>query len=123
TPDGSFGTLEHGILPQPIEGHDPGYGGFTWLDQFGGRTEFDAQGLIQKRIDRNLNSVEYAYTDGDADGLDDDIESITTQGGLKTEYIYSGATLVVKDFANRQTQYELTGGFVTQITAPDPDYA
>ncbi len=117
TPLGSFSALAY--QDGPSSG-DPKQ--FVLSDKFGGKATFDAQGLLQQRKDRNDNVTKYEYTDADNDGLDDELETITRQGGLETSFEYdtSGHLKSIEDFSGRKTDYIISGGTLSQIKLPAP---
>jgi len=127
TPAGSFNQLDVGAI-DPANGFYAGPGGnapaagdFTLLAKTGTRSRFDAQGLLQRTTDRNENRVEFAYADKDTDGVADEVETITTQGGLRWTYGYSGNALSsIEDFAGRVTSVSVVGHNLQSITEPDP---
>ncbi|MFN9367794.1 MAG: hypothetical protein ACK6CT_03360, partial [Planctomycetia bacterium] len=127
TPAGSFNQLDAGPLDDTNGfyagpgGNAPAAGDFTLLAKTGTRYRFDAQGLLQRTTDRNENRVEFAYADKDTDGVADEVETITTQGGLRWTYGYSGNALSsIEDFAGRVTSVSVVGHNLQSITEPDP---
>jgi hypothetical protein len=128
TPVGSFNQLDAGALDNangyytgPAAGIAPAAGDFTLLAKTGTHYRFDAQGLLQRTTDRNENRVEYAYADKDLDGVADEVETITTQGGLRWTYRYTGKSLsAIVDYAGRMTSVSVVGDSLQSITEPDP---
>ena len=131
TPVGSFNQLDAGALDnangyythsaRPARGSAPAAGNFTLLAKTGTRYRFDAQGLLQRTTDRNENRVEFAYADKDLDGVADEVETITTQGGLRWTYRYTGKSLSsIVDYAGRMTSVSVVGDSLQSITEPDP---
>jgi hypothetical protein len=71
--------------------------------------------------DRNENRVAFTYADKDLDGVADEVETITTQGGLVWTYRYANKSLEsIKDFAGRTTSVSVVGNNLQSITEPDP---
>jgi RHS repeat-associated protein len=127
TPAGSFNQLDAGPLDDTNGfyagpgGNAPAAGDFTLLAKTGTRYRFDAQGLLQRTTDRNENRVEFAYADKDTDGVADEVETITTQGGLRWTYGYANKSLsAIEDFAGRMTSVAVVGHNLQSITEPDP---
>ncbi|MFN7813596.1 MAG: hypothetical protein ACK5SI_13145, partial [Planctomycetia bacterium] len=105
----------------PAPGSTPAPGDFTLLAKTGTRYRFNAQGLLQGTTDRNENRVAYTYADKDLDGVADEVETITTQGGLVWTYRYANKSLeAIKDFAGRVTSVSVVNQNLMQITEPDP---
>ncbi len=135
TPDGSFNRLFHG--PISVDENDyyveteyvPHEGSYTLATKFGTRYEFDHQGLLQREVDRNGNTAEYAYQDMDSDGRADELVGINVQGLVDDNpetytytFEYSGGYLSrITDFAGRVTSFTIADGRLTEITQPDPD--
>jgi hypothetical protein len=127
TPVGCFNQLDAGALDNANGfyagqgGNAPAAGDFTLLAKTGTRYRFDAQGLLQRTTDRNENRVEFAYADKDLDGVADEVETITTQGGLRWTYRYTGKSLsAIVDYAGRMTSVSVVGDSLQSITEPDP---
>ncbi|MBI2481394.1 MAG: hypothetical protein HYV60_22975, partial [Planctomycetia bacterium] len=129
TPDGSFSKLTYGpatwaetsgMWVEP--GFAAGEGDFTLFTRHGTRYEFDEHGLEQASEDRNGNRVQFTYADEDSDNHDDELKTITVQGGLTTTYNYAGGALAgAVDFAGRVTSFSNGGGVVTGVTLPSPN--
>lgn len=127
-PDGSYVSLQQGFSDYTAYYSDywfePGYsaptGYFTLLDKHGTRSEFDAHGLLRTVVDRNGNRTEYSYLDYDDDDVEDELASVTVQGGLVTRYQRSGNSYTVTDFAQRVTTFQLEGGQVVSVHQPEP---
>jgi len=96
---------------------------FTLTDNFGNAAEFDANGLLTARVDRNGNSTDYAYTDADGDQVVDEISTVTDPFGRETTFNYtSGFVSSVEDNAGRETTIGRDGSNrITSITSEDPD--
>jgi RHS repeat-associated protein len=128
TPDGATSQLVYGNkLAERASGYfvSPGYqpqsGDFTVLQHDGSRIDFDKCGVKKQDIDRNDNRVVYAYADQDTDGLVDEIQTISHQGGLVWTYGYSGGILSsVTDFAGRTTNLIATDSQVREVFLPNP---
>ncbi len=96
-----------------------GDGDWTLLAKYGNRYEFDVNGLLTQHVDRNKNVTEYEYLDEDTDGVADELDRITVQGGLEWNYAYAGAYLdYVEDFALRKNDFTIDGGTVTSVAQP-----
>jgi RHS repeat-associated protein len=96
---------------------------FTLTDKFGNAEQFDADGLLTARVDRNGNSTDYAYTDADGDQVSDEISTVTDPFGRETTFNYSsGFVSSVEDNAGRVTTIGRDGSHrITSITGEDPD--
>ncbi len=88
--------------------------------------QFDSNGLLQTRMDRNLNVLQtYSYADKDGDSVADELVSIEDNFERYTTFNYAGSSKVVTsitDFAGRET--DLTHDSLSRITRiadPDPD--
>ncbi|MEQ8786162.1 MAG: choice-of-anchor D domain-containing protein [Pirellulaceae bacterium] len=140
TPDGSINKLLYGELQyedpfNPGEfltvstggfwvdpDYDPQPGHFTLLTKYGDHYDFNAQGLLEATQDPNRNRVELAYIDADNDSRVDELQTITTQGGLTTTFVYNGDYLdYVSDYtqsSSRHTDFVITAGQVTDVYQP-----
>ncbi|APZ94505.1 RHS repeat-associated core domain-containing protein [Fuerstiella marisgermanici] len=98
---------------------------YTLTDKYGNKAEFDEDGLLTEREDRNGNSTTYEYIDADSDTVVDEIETITDHYGRETTFAYtSGLLSSITDFASRVTTIGHDAyGRLTSITRPDPDGA
>ncbi|SIO13416.1 RHS repeat-associated core domain-containing protein [Singulisphaera sp. GP187] len=113
TPEGSSSRLAHA-----------GAGGWVLTHKDGGRSEFNASGLLTARVDRNGNATTYAYVDGDGDGVAGELGQATDPYGRVATYTYSGGLLqAMRDYAGRVTTYGYIGRRLTSITQVDPDGA
>ncbi len=135
TPDGSFNRLFHGPISVDEDdyyvetGYVPEDGSYTLATKFGTRYEFDHQGLLQRAVDRNGNTAEYAYQDKDSDGRADELVGINVQGLVDDNpatytytFEYAGDYLSrITDFAGRAASFTMADGLLTEITQPDPD--
>ena len=104
TPPGDFSTL--------IENAD---NTFTRTDKDGTVTQFNTEGLLTQRIDRNGNTTSFFYN------AQNQIERITDPVSLDTLFTYSGGRVsMITDPANRQTKlfYDNEGNLI-KITDPD----
>ncbi|MFN7811506.1 MAG: hypothetical protein ACK5SI_02450, partial [Planctomycetia bacterium] len=128
TPAGSFNDLvgsainaPSGSNTGPAAGTNTATEAFALLAKTGTRYRFDAQGLLQRTTDRNENRVAFTYSDKDLDGVADEVETITTQGGLVWTYRYATKSLgAIVDFAGRVTSVSVVGNSLQSITEPDP---
>ncbi|MEX2288160.1 MAG: hypothetical protein WD648_13785, partial [Planctomycetaceae bacterium] len=99
-----------------------GDGSYTLTDKFGNRDEFDSDGMLTSRVDRNGNATSYGYTDADNDSKNDELASVTDAFGRAITYTYTTGLLeTVTDFAGRVTTFEYGGDLLLKVTYPDPD--
>ncbi len=89
-------------------------GTFTRTTKFGMVFEFDAQGLLTQKTDRNGNTTTYSYNQGL-------LTSITDPVGKVMIFTYTNGLLTsITDPASRVTSFAHNGnGDLTQITDPD----
>jgi RHS repeat-associated protein len=113
TPPGSFSTLEE----------QPG-GGYLLAHKDTSYDEFDADGMLLRRVDRNGNEYVYQYTDADGDMAADELSTITDPLGRTVTYQYSDGLLErIVDHVGREVlyDYEPDTNRVDSITYHDPD--
>jgi RHS repeat-associated protein len=128
TPDGSYNYLNQGEMDANTNGYYKGQSGqtsddLTLLAKTGTRYTFDEFGFLTLVQDRNENQTSFAYSefedandDGTAKRL---LETITSQGGLVTQYIFDEEHLdKILDFAGRETDYDIVGGLLEAIHEP-----
>jgi RHS repeat-associated protein len=113
TPDGSTTVLTN------VAG-----GGWRLTARDGSQHEFNADGWITAREDRNGNRTTYSYIDADGDGQAGELSQSVDPFGRVANYAYAGGLLVsMTDFSGRTTTYGYSGNRVTSITQVDPDGA
>ncbi|GAB5443819.1 MAG: hypothetical protein Fues2KO_41680 [Fuerstiella sp.] len=115
--DSPVGPLAHSTLVENMDGS------FTLTDKLGNKSEFDSDGLLTEKLDRNGNSTTFDYIDADSDTVVDELETVTDPWGNETTFAYtSGLLSSVTDFAGRVfTVGHDTSGRLTSIVQPDPD--
>jgi YD repeat-containing protein len=89
---------------------------YTLTDKHGGKLNFSSAGLLTSRVDRNNNTISYAYTNGL-------LSLITDPFSRNTSFTYTNGQLTsVSDFASRTATlaYDASGR-LTSVTQPDPD--
>ena len=89
-------------------------GTFTRTTKFGVVFEFDAQGLLTQKADRNGNTTTYSYNQGLLTSITDPVSKVIT-------FAYTNGLLTsITDPASRVTSFAHDGnGNLTQITDPD----
>lgn len=99
--------------------------GLTVTLRDGTREEYNTAGMLVSRTDRLGNVISYAYTDGDADGVADELWQVTDAAGRTTTLAYAGGLLSqITDFAGRTTTFAYDANrHLTTVTRPDPDGA
>ncbi|MCE9553836.1 MAG: hypothetical protein K8T91_10750 [Planctomycetes bacterium] len=93
--------------------------------------KFTVDGLLDKRVDRNGNVIDYEYDveDTNENSIENELLTITDIYGLTTTYAYAGGYLdSVTDFADRVTDFQVgttgvTTGYVNKIVETDSDGA
>lgn len=94
-----------------------GGGTYTLTDKYGNQENFTSAGLLSSRVDRNGNTVSYAYSSGKLSTITDPYSRTTTFGYT------SGLVSSITDIASNVTSLAYTSGKLTSITDPDPDGA
>ncbi|MBI3461477.1 MAG: RHS repeat protein, partial [Planctomycetes bacterium] len=118
TPPGDFSTL--------VRNMD---GTYTRTLKDGTKENFNSAGMQSSFVDRNNNTIAFAYIDADSDGAVDELSTITDANGLVTTLAYPGTcgagvsparVCTITDPASRVTSFQYnTQGQLTQATDPD----
>jgi YD repeat-containing protein len=119
TPAGDFSTLTRNMMD----------GTYTRTLKNGVKQHFNAAGMQTSLVDRNNNTITFAYTDADSDGAVDELASITDANGLATTLAYPGTcgagvsparVCTITDPAGRVTSFLYNAaGQLIRITDPD----
>ncbi len=95
---------------------------FKLTSKYGVVSNFSAIGVLTSRVDANDNLVTYNYSSTDADGVADEIASITDPFGRTISFGYTGSQVTtINHYSGRQTTLVQAAGSLTGYTLADPD--
>ncbi len=95
---------------------------YTLSSKIGERWEFNPEGLVVARLDRNGNATTLSYIDADGDQRVDELAQMTDPVGRTTQFSYdAGLLTAITDFSGRTTSLQYSEGLLRSIVWPDPD--
>jgi RHS repeat-associated protein len=117
-----FRKLSNGTFESPtgVDATLEAVGGGGWrlrMHQSSEVLEFDAHGMLTKHSDRNGNFIDYVYTGGEPDRLE---EVVDTQGReIDVDHDGAGRIVEFEDPSGRTWEYDYDGDELVAYTNPD----